>query len=151
MKNLLLLILVLIIAFGAAAKKQTVGPRRLKKTPVAEVLYDTIRPTEGAIRCSGYDKPNRSTRETFFLTNTSPDTICGINLTFSYFDLKGRQLHSATHTVWILLPAGETRAVAVPSWDRNNAFHYELSPAPKRRASTPYRVSSRINYLLTER
>lgn len=151
MNKLLQLILMLLIASGIAAKKQTVGPRRLKKVPVAEALYDTVYPREATIRCSGYDKPNRATRETFFLTNTSTDTIAGVNLTFDYFDLKGRQLHSATHTVRILLPAGQTRAVAVPSWDRNNAFHYELSPAPKRRASTPYRVSSRINFLLTER
>lgn len=143
--------MLLVAALPCAAKKQSIGPTRLKKTPAVEILYDTIYPAEGTIICSGYDKPNRATRETFFITNGTADSIEAVNLTFDYFDMNGRQLHSATHTVRVQLPAGQTRNVAVSSWDRNNAFHYMLSPAPTRRASTPYRVSSRVNFLLTER
>lgn len=148
MKRILLLLLLMLAALPVSTKKQSIGPSKLKK-PVAVVeLYDTLTPREGDIVCSGYDKPNRANRETFFVTNNTTDTVSELNLTFTYFDLQGRQLHSATHSVTVLLPPGETRNVSVRSWDSNNSFHYELSPAPKRRASTPYRVRSRINFLL---
>lgn len=132
------------------AKKQTSGPSRLKKPARTEAMFDTIRPAEGQIRCAGYDKPNRATRETFFLTNAMADSMAidGVSLTFDYFDMSGRPLHRTTRTVSVHLGAGETLNVGVSSWDRNNAFHYYLSPAPQRRASTPYKVVSTVNYVL---
>lgn len=152
MKKLLTLLLLVLTLLSAAAKKQSVGPSRLKKDAPATdaIAYDTIVPAEGEIRCSGYDKPNRATRETMFLTNLLSDSIDidAVNLTLDYFDLNDRQLHSATHTIFVHLPAGQTRSVSVPSWDRNNAFHYHLSPAPQRRPSSPYTVRSRLNFLL---
>lgn len=142
-----------VLALGVSARKQTVGPVRLTRPVVVEARYDTIVPADGAIKCAGYDKPNRATRETFFITNSMPDSLAvdAVCLTLDYFDSDGRQLHSATHTVSVNIPAGETRNVSVPSWDRNNSFHYYLSPAPARRASTPYSVRSRIAYVLRRR
>lgn len=153
MNRILPLLICLLAVLPLAARKQSVGPAKLRKTSAPEALYDTIYPTEGEIRCAGYDKPNRATRETFFLTNNTADSIDAdaICITFEYLDLKNRQLHSVTHTVIIDLPHAQTRNVSIPSWDRNNAFHYELSTAPARRASTPYRVRSRVNYLLRRR
>ncbi len=149
--NRLIILLTLVLSLPVAARRQVVGPTKLKKTAPVEALYDTIVPAKGEIVCAGYDKPNRATRETFFITNNTADTLQGINLTFEYSDLKGRQLHSASHTIKTALVPGETRNVSISSWDRNNSFHYYLSPAPKRRPSTPYRVSSRINFLLIKK
>lgn len=150
MKRLIPFICLLLTALPLGAKKQASGPTRLKKQAQTEEIFDTIRPAEGRIRCAGYDKPNRATRETFFLTNALEDStdIDAVCLTFDYFDMKGRLLHSATHTIRVNLGAGRTLNVSVSSWDRNNAFHYYLSPAPQRRASTPYKVTSRIDYAL---
>mgnify|MGYP002747473240 CR=1 FL=1 len=149
MKRFLPLLIMFALALPAVARRTKSGPGRLSREAVAaEAVYDTIVPAAGLIRCSGYDKPNRATRETFFLTNTDSLDVDAVNLTLDYFDSKGRQLHSATHTVRLTIPAGATRSVSVRSWDRNNAFHYVRSGAPKRRASTPFSVKARVNYLL---
>lgn len=147
MRKLILLIMLLAV-IPLSAKKQAVGPSKLKKPAAAVELYDTIVPASGSIRISGYDKPNRATRETFFITNNSADSIDAVSLTIKYFDTADRQLHVASHVVKVTLPPGETRNVAVPSWDRNNSFHYEKSPVPKRRQSTPYRVKISVNFAL---
>ncbi|MCM1309780.1 MAG: FxLYD domain-containing protein [Bacteroides sp.] len=147
MKKFILLIM-LLLALPMSAKKQSVGPARLKKSAAIAAVYDTIIPPSGSIRIAGYDKPNPATRETFFLTNNSADSIDALNLTIKYYDTAGRQLHQATHTVKVTLPPGETRNVAVPSWDCNNSFHYEKSPAPQRRQSTPYSVKVSVNLAL---
>lgn len=150
MKRLIIL-LTIVLSLSATARNQVVGPSKLKKAAQTEAMYDTIVPVKGEIVCAGYDKPNRATRETFFITNNRADTLQGLNLTFEYSDLKGRQLHSATHTIKTTIAPCETRSVSVSSWDRNNAFHYYRSSAPKRRASTPYRVSSGVNFLLIKK
>lgn len=138
-----------------AARQLRTGPSRLiPETEIEEessaAVFDTIACPAGAIVCSGYDKPNRATKETLFVTNLTPDSIdvCGLILTFDYSDMNGRQLHQAHHCVRVNLPAGETRAIAVPSWDKNNSFHYFRSTAPQRKASTPYKVSAKVDSLL---
>ena len=146
------LLLLLVLAAGVAAycpaRKMKSGPSRLRRPTSAVELFDTIVPPRGLIACSGYDKPNGATRETFFLTNNDSIDAEAVNLTIEYYDMKGRLLHSATHTVRTTIPAGETRNVGVGSWDRNNSFHYFRSAAPKRRASTPYGVKARVNDIL---
>ncbi len=153
MKRLLVILLSVSLALAAAAKRQKTGPGRLTRQaveqPAPEVLYDTIRP--GAVRCSGYDKPNSATRETFFVTNLDSIDIAGVAVEFDYFDAQDRQLHRAAHTVIIDIPAGQTRSVSVPAWDRNHAFHYYLSGAPARRRSAPFKVKSTVSYVLRRR
>lgn len=146
-------------AVPAAARRQQTGPQRLSvpaqaavQAPVAAV-YDTVACPPGAIVCSGYDKPNSATRETFFVSNHTADSLDveGIILTFDYSDMKGRRLHSRRYTLRLHLPAGETRAADVPTWDRNRAFHYFRSEAPLRRRSSPYKVSVRVDSLIVGR
>lgn len=142
MKRLVLLPVLLALALPAAAKLP-----RLKKiaTPPVEI-YDTVRQPQ--LRFSGYDKPNAALRETFLVTNLDSLDIDGLAVELEYFDMEGRQLHRALHRLTINIPAGETRMVNVPTWDRNHAFHYFRSPAPKRKPSTPYRVKSSASYVL---
>lgn len=153
MKRTLLIALSALLCLYAGAKRQKSGPTKLVRSevvaPAPEELFDTVRP--GAVRCSGYEKPNQSVRETFFVTNLDSIDIAGIGLEFEYFDIEGRQLHRAIHSLKIDVPAGETRAVSVSSWDRNNAFHYYRSAAPKRRRSSPYKVKSKVLYVLRRR
>lgn len=111
---------------------------------------DTIfPPADSLVSLSGYDKPLRSRRETFFVTNTSPQRISAVNITLEYIDSSGRQLHSRTITIPVDIPAGETRKVDTPSWDTQLTFYY--SESPPARVTTrcyPYSVTSRINYIL---
>lgn len=157
MKRTLFIALCLLLCFGADAKRRKSGPSKLTRTRAEAEMqaeapvepFDTIRP--GFIRCSGYDKPNSSLRETFFVTNLDSLGVAGIGLEFEYYDMEGRQLHRASHELAIDVPAGETRAVSVSSWDRNNAFHYYRSEAPKRRRSSAYKVKSRVLYVVRRR
>lgn len=145
---------VMSVAAPVSARKVRVGPRRIvvERTAGAEAAapFDTIACPSGAIRCSGYDKPNRASKETFFVTNLSVDSLAveGLIITLDYSDMQGRQLHRARRLVKVSLPPGQTRAVSVPTWDVNNAFHYFRTPAPARRQSTPYRVSAAVDSLL---
>lgn len=152
MKRLIFIAVAVLVSLPAVARRHKTGPAKLTRqldADSAEQLYDTIRPAH--IRCSGYDKPNSATRETFFVTNLDSVDIAGVGLEFEYFDTNDRQLHRAAHSVMTEIPAGETRVVSVPSWDRNNSFHYYLSQSPARRRSTPYKVKSRVDYVLRRR
>ena len=115
------------------------------KTDTVEAVMDTIAlPRNDAVRFSGYEKENRSTRETFFITNNlGPDsTLTAIEVTFTYFTMQGKQLHQRTELIRCLIPPGETRALSIPTWDSNHAFHYHLSTPPRSRRSSPFRVTS---------
>lgn len=152
LKALLPLLLLTLLPATLAARKQRTGPARVaaETSASAEVEFDTIVPPPDAVRLSGYDKPNNAVRETFFITNLMPDSldIEAVNVTLTYLDMSGRILHEASHTVRASVPAAQTRNVSVPAWDRNRAFHYFRSAAPARRASTPYKVVSQVNYII---
>lgn len=142
------------IALPAAARRQRTGPARITaETAAPESVADTIIPREGEIRLSGYDKPNSASVETFFISNFMPDSveIDAANITLTYLTLDGRMLHEATHTVSVTVPPGLTRSAHVATWDRNRSFHYYRSQAPSRRQSTPFKVQSRVNYVIIPR
>lgn len=145
------LILILCVFAGLAVGARTLP--RLKRVPqtVSVEVFDTIdAPRPDAVRFSGYEKTNPSNKETFFVTNNlcGDSTIVAFEVTVTYLDSSGRQLHERTETIRCLLPAGETRAVALPSWDSNHAFHYYLSTPPRSRRSSPFSVRSRLNRLI---
>lgn len=146
----LLPIFCLLMVFAVAAKQQRTGPSRLKPIPQTTAVYDTIFAADNLLTFSGYDKPNSATKETFFVSNVDSDSteIAGFNITLTYRDLSGQMLHQARKTVMLTIPGGQTRSVSIPSWDANHAFHYHRSAAPTRKASSPFRVSIRLNYVL---
>ena len=161
MRAFLAVIASLFIAFTLSARKQRTGPARLvpeqsmEAVPVQDevsvILSDTLHfPSKSHLRFSGYDKPNRATRETFFVTNNLSDsvTVQEINVSFTYMDMQGRMLHKQSHQIQCEIPPGQTRKLSVRSWDTNNAFHYYRSPAPKRRTSTRYKVTSEVIFVL---
>ncbi len=138
------------------ARRQRTSPsRRLREVPVVaapdsiappSALADTIELRRGDIRLSGFDKEASSSRESFFATNCLPDSVSVIELTvrFDYTDMRGRQLHSAVHTVRCHIPPGQTRRLEVRTWDSQRVFYYYRSNAPKRRKATAFNVKSEL-------
>lgn len=104
-----------------------------------------VRPDSTRLKIRGYDKPLRSRRESFFVVNTDTCGFDTLYLTLTYYDSAGRMLHRRSVAVRADVPAGETRNVGIPSWDRQYAFYYYLSPRPARAAATPYRVTVSVD------
>lgn len=144
----LVLILMLLSVLPTFARRKLTGPQRVESVRVAAApVYDTVPTPAGTLRFSGYDKPASALRETFFVSNRDTVDIEGFAVEITYTDLKDRQLHRQTYEVRQTVPAGETRAVSVASWDRNRAFRYHLSPASGK-PTTPFRVKARALWLL---
>lgn len=114
-------------------------------------LYDTLT-ADSVVRqivLSGFDKPLRSNRETFFVINHTDCRIISLTVEFSYLTLDGRMLHSRIVRVGCDVPAGETRQVSCRSWDLQQSFYYSLSQRPRRSAGTPFEVKSRVVSVVT--
>jgi len=57
-------------------------------------------------------------------------------------------LHSASHNVGADIPAGETRQMSIPSWDKQFNFYYRRSATSQRaEQATPYDVSIKVDTL----
>lgn len=141
-----------ILLCAVCVSAQTTRRPRLKaeQTPaVASIAADTVYSPEG-ISVTGFDKPLRSSRESFFVVNGSGITVEGISLTIVYTDMEGRQLHSRTAEAECEVPPGETRSVDIPAWDRQKALYYFRNPPSRpRTAATPFKVKISINHILT--
>lgn len=91
------------------------------------------------ITFSGFDKPQSSNKETFFITNNTDRTMSGVTLYIEYLMPDGRQLHKRFVKLACNIPPGETRATELNSWDKQKSFYFEKSTASKR-AGTPFTV-----------
>ncbi len=141
--------ILLLLAFLPVSARKLPQIKRVQE--VRTERFDTIvEPRADAVRFSGYEKTNQSNRETFFITNNleGDSTIIAIELTLTYFDTDGKQLHERMETIRCILPPGETRSASLRSWDSNHAFHYHLSTPPARRRSSPFSVRSRLNRIV---
>lgn len=148
--RLISLVLLLLTAVPVSARRL---PHIKRVQEVRTERFDTIaEPRADAVRFSGYEKTNPSNRETFFITNnlSGDSTIIAVELTLTYFDADGNQLHERTETIHCILPPGETRAASLSSWDANHAFHYHLSTPPVRRRSSPFSVRSRLRKIILD-
>jgi hypothetical protein len=158
MKRLPLLIATLALAALTLAsmprKQRTASSARLRVIPTATTPLpsDAVVPDSGAVRLSGYDKTNAATCESFFVTNADSSlTLIKLYVTLDYTDLSGRALHSRNEAVACDVPAGQTRQLTIPAWDRQHSFHYYRSTAPKRKASEPFRVTSRVDSVIYQK
>lgn len=150
MMRTLLIIILLSGLFSPISAEQTTRKRLKPKSIQSEIIacsYDTIVPDSTKIIIAGYDKPLSSRHEAFFVTNHYDKELKVLEITFNYYDLSGRQLHSITKTINCEIPAGETRQLHIPSWDKQFSFYYYLSPRPRRQA-TPFIVKHTINKTL---
>lgn len=91
------------------------------------------------ITFSGFDKPQQSNRETFFITNNTDRTMTGVVLYIEYLTPDGRQLNKSFYRLSCNIPAGETRIAEIPTWDKQNSFYYEKSKK-SRSGGTPFTV-----------
>lgn len=147
-----LIVLLLLAAGNAGARRQNTMQPGLNATPPAAPADNGIQPRPDSIltgdlggmtRIAGYDKPVNANRESMFVTNLTADTITAIAFDISYFDTSRRLLHRRQQSVDCDIPAGETRMVSFPSWDRQHSFYYIKSAKPRRQA-TPYDINCRV-------
>lgn len=149
MKHLFLLLAALAVAIMAASAQNYQRPtpskpaRHASATQTANIQCDTVaNPPADSVVVTGFDKQLRSKRETMFVSNHTSRTITSITLRIDYFDMAGRQLHSATHSTSVDLPPGQTRQIELPAFDRTDRFYYHLSPTPTRaQQATPFTVT----------
>lgn len=160
MKKYTLLAVLALVCVTAIGQRTTRTGLRAKAAEAIEtasdapaLVYDTIAsPDRHAADINGYDKPLRSRRETFFVTNNGDKAVCRIAFTIKYLDSQRRMLHSASHNVQVDIPAGETRQVSVRSWDPQFNFYYQRSAVPKRaQQATPYDVTISVDTLFMAR
>lgn len=149
------IVFILALAAGmVAVSAQRTTRTGLHAAPDAETVSvpsDTIvAPGLELVEVKGYDKPLRSRRETFFVSNPGDKAIQRVALTISYFDTSNNLLHRASHNVAVDVPAGETRMAGVRSWDVQNGFYYLNSTVShKSTTARPYTVTINVDTLFT--
>ena len=130
-------------------RPKAVGTTSVEKK-VQKIRFDTIAVTSQAdIRLSGYDKPLNSRKESMFVSNKLPCRIVGLNIRLSYSDMSGHTLHEEVIDLHDDIPAGATRRVEFPSWDRQNSFYYYRGRQPRVANVTPYRVTCMVISYIT--
>ena len=100
------------------------------------LFADSILPK---IRFYGFDKTVMSSVESFFISNTLDSDVKKIEVSITYYDMKGRQLHKKNAAIDCVIPAGETMRTDIKTWDTQKSFYFYQSVKPKRQA-TPFDV-----------
>ena len=114
--------------------------------------FDTVRSVPaGNIRLTGYDKPLTSRKESLFVTNNLSAEITGLEIRIVYTDMSGRMLHEAVRFIRSIIPAGETRRVEFPSWDRQLSFYYHRGRKPRTANVSPYDIRCEVLSYVTPR
>ena len=129
-----------------AQRSNTTRQGRLK--PVAEAREHPVREvtvvdtaSADSIVIDRYDKPLRSLRETFFVTNHYSDTVVSLRLMLRYDAVDGTMLHSRRATINCDVPPGETRQLYLTAWDRQFTYYYnDTRICPKSAKAVPYTV-----------
>jgi hypothetical protein len=146
------LVIAALVAFSAASQRTTRRNLRAADTAVAAetsapAMRPIVAPSAEVFRISGYDKPLRSRRETFFASNLDGGgRISRVAVTITYLDASGRMLHSRNVSVPCDIPEGETRNLSIPSWDSQQSFYFVRSTVPSRaQQATPYDVKIAVD------
>ena len=155
MRKLLILSL-LLPPLMLLARKHTTGPTRLEEVKVeqtVEAADDTIWPRAGYVVFDAYSKPNGSNYETFRAINRLPldAEITGLDITLTYTDKRGTILHTQRRSIPCQIPHGQGRLITIPTWDRNHAYHHVSCPPPRKKNSTPYRVTFQVDAIRINR
>lgn len=146
------ILLILSIAIGAiemqARKQRTTRTGINGRSATAEAVVEPVDsfaiPDSADVLLYGYDKPLRSRTETVFIANNTEHDIKAVSITTQYLDSKGRQFHQSHRRIAVDIPAGETRKVDYPSWDKQQSFYYVGSKRPRSSAS-PYSVAQSVD------
>lgn len=151
MRKLALLLAALALTASVLSAQKRKVPATAERHLVkgaATVVRDTVYDPD-SLTVAGFEKLLRDRRESMFIINSGSRHISALGMKIVYRDMKGRMLHTATHSVAVDLPAGETRRVEVPAFDRSGVWYYHLSPLPPRaRRATPFKVAVTITYIV---
>ena len=104
-------------------------------------FYNRICP---AIRFYGFDKTVGSSLESFFISNELDSAINAMEITITYSDMKGRQIHKRNLRLECDVPPHETIRTDIKSWDSQKSFYFYQSAKPKRQA-TPFKAKIELN------
>ncbi len=148
--KLLILLLVLEVAAAGNARTRTTQVQLKNNSQLVEQIPDAAVPDSllrelepNAVTLKGYSKKASDSRESFFVTNNTNHRISHIRLLMRYSQLNGEMLHERTATVEVDLRPGETRLVAIKTFDVQRLFYYYAGPKP-RKAATPFKVAFRL-------
>ncbi len=121
-------------------------PAEQGAAPSASAPAPVLAPGPEVFKITGYDKPLRSRRETFFASNHSDRAVRRIAVTVTYLDADRKMLHRRQISVPCDIPAGETRNLSIQSWDKQQSFYFVRSTVPSRTdQATPYDVTISVD------
>jgi len=101
--------------------------------------YDSL--SVDSLSISGYDKPLRSLRETFFVHNNYSQILTSVSISFTYRSDDGLMLHSRAINIKCHIPPSETRQLAMTAWDRQYAYYFiDTRIKPQSKGAIPYIV-----------
>lgn len=148
MRRLIYIILMLAVVTVAVGRKVKVPSAQTRQVPpavrVATFTVDSASNEDGItlndVTFSRFDKPYDSTHESFLCLNSSNRRLVGMSVRIDYMLTDGTRIHSRTVKLDCDIPAGETRLVTTPSFDRQQSYRYVGSRVPPRRGATPFDV-----------
>lgn len=146
----IMIALVAVVALAATARTRTTQTQLKNNSQVIEQIPDANVPDSllrdiepNAVILKGYSKKASDSRESFFVTNNTNHRISHIRLLMRYSQMNGEMLHERTATVEVDLKPGETRLVAIKTFDVQRLFYYYAGPKP-RKSATPFKVAFRL-------
>ena len=149
-KVAILIILTAVVAFLSMARTRTTQSQLKNNSLLVEQIPDVAVPDSllrdlepNAVTLKGYSKKASDSRESFFVTNNTNHRISHIRLLMRYSQMNGEMLHERTATVEVDLKPGETRLVAIKTFDVQRLFYYYAGPKP-RKSATPFKVAFRL-------
>lgn len=139
------LLILLVITSVCAADCRRTTRRGLRPEPVvpSETVAegDSVDVAEGDFTLAGFEKPLRSRRESFFVTNNTDRDIISLRVRLIYYDLDDRMLDTRTVDAAVDVAPGETSRVYIRAWDLQDVFYYYRSARPRSGVATPFKVS----------
>ena len=150
MKKILFLITLMAVVTVTTARTRTTQTQFKNNSQIVETMPDADVPDSllrdiepNAVTLKGYSKKASDSRESFFVTNNTKHRISHIRLLMRYSQMNGEMLHERTATVEVDLKPGETRLVAIKTFDVQRLFYYYAGPKPRKNA-TPFKVAFRL-------
>lgn len=112
--------------------------------PGDDFLPDSLAQIDpNAVSLKGYSKRASDSKESFFITNNTEHRMSAVRLLLRYTTMSGEMLTQRMVTVPVNLRPGETKLVAVKSFDIQRLFYYYAGPVPRKQA-TPFKVAFRL-------
>ncbi len=149
-KIAILITVTVVVAFLSMARTRTTQNQLKNNSLLVEQIPDVAVPDSllrdlepNAVTLKGYSKKASDSRESFFVTNNTNHRISHIRLLMRYSLMNGEMLHERTATVEVDLKPGETRLVAIKTFDVQRLFYYYAGPKP-RKSATPFKVAFRL-------